>query len=150
MIEGGEREMVKEGEGADGKRRKDGAGGEREGAKARSCNDRPPDYIGAQINRPCAGSLESSCGAGEESFHFRGLRSSKASDGMGFFSHLHQLFDEQGSRVTSHLRSLLITRPLLRVQTAYKVSTRIIQLTISGGAASVEKRRERMLDICAF
>ena len=56
---------------------------EREGAKARSCNDRPPDYIVAQINRPSAGSLESSCGAGEESFHFRGLRSSQASDGMG-------------------------------------------------------------------
>lgn len=56
---------------------------ERKGAKARSCNDRPPDYIVAQINRPSAGSLESSCGAGEESFHFRGLRSSKASDGLG-------------------------------------------------------------------
>ena len=69
--------------GATGNTRKDGAVGEREGAKARTCNDRPPDYIVAQINRPSAGSLESSCGAGQESFHFRGLRSIQASDGMG-------------------------------------------------------------------
>lgn len=57
--------------------------GGREGAKARTCNDIPPDYIVAQINRPSAGSLESSCSAGQESFHFRGLGSSQASDGMG-------------------------------------------------------------------
>lgn len=54
----------------------------RKGAKARSSNDRPPDYIVAQINRPFADSLESSCSTEEESFHFRGLRSSQASDGM--------------------------------------------------------------------
>lgn len=56
---------------------------EREGAKAMPCNDRPPDYIVAQINRTSAGSLEPSCGAGEESFYFRGLRLREASYGMG-------------------------------------------------------------------
>lgn len=66
-----------------GNQRKNKTGGERKGAKARSCNDRPLDYIVAQINRPSAGSLEPSCGAGEESFHFKGLRSSHASDRMG-------------------------------------------------------------------
>lgn len=67
--------MVKEGEGSDWELKKGwGWWREREGAKARSCNNRPPDYIVAQINRPSAGSLESSCSAGQESFHFRGLR----------------------------------------------------------------------------
>lgn len=44
----------------------------REGAKTRPCNDGTPDYFVAQINRPSAGSLESSCNTGEEGFHFRG------------------------------------------------------------------------------
>lgn len=44
----------------------------REGAKARPNDDRPPDYFVAQINSPSAGSPESSCGAEEEGFRFRG------------------------------------------------------------------------------
>lgn len=55
----------------------------REGAKARPYNDRPPDYFVAQINSPSAGSLESSCSTGEESFYFMGLRLAKTSDHMG-------------------------------------------------------------------
>lgn len=43
----------------------------------------PPDYVVAQINRPSAGSLKSSCSAEEEDFHFRDLRSSQESDAMG-------------------------------------------------------------------
>ena len=43
-----------------------------EGAKGSWCTGEGPDYIVAQINRSSAGSLESSCGTGEESFNFRG------------------------------------------------------------------------------
>lgn len=63
----------RKGWGADGNRRKDGATEERKGAMARPCNDRPPDYFVAQINWPFAGSLESSCSAGEEAFISAGL-----------------------------------------------------------------------------
>lgn len=83
----------------------------------------PPDYIVTQINRPSAGSLESSCNAGEESSHFRGLRSSQQVMGWGAWPsprnispHLHQRVGEHKIRATSHLRSPLIMCHFLNLQ----------------------------------
>ena len=106
-----------------GTKKKNKVGGRREGVEGRSCKDRPPDYIVAQINRPSAGSLESSCNAGEESFHFRGLRLSQQVMGWGAWlstlttsPRLHQRVSEHQIRATSHLRSPLIMCHFLNFQ----------------------------------
>lgn len=136
----------RKGWGADGNRRKDGATEERKGAMARSCNDRPPDYFVAQINWPFAGSLESSC-----KWWDRGLLAYPRC--FLTFPHLHQQVSEEGNGVTAHLRGSLIACHFLHLQTCLERLSlcALIIVNLRGlkwGAAWVEKRRERMVDVC--
>lgn len=158
-----EKRRRRKGWGADGNRRKDGATEERKGAMARPCNDRPPDYFVAQINWPFAGSLESSCGAGEEAFIWVGLEVDQGKRwDRGLlayprcfltFPHLHQRVSGEGNGATARLRGSLIACHFLHLQTCLErlSAGALIIVNLRGlkrGAARLEKRRERMLDVC--
>lgn len=132
---------------------------------ARPCNDRPPDYFVAQINWPFAGSLESSCGAGEEAFISAGLevdRGKRRDRGLLAqphcfltFPHLHQQVSDEGNGVTAHLRGSLIACHFLHLQTCLERLSACALIIVNlgglkGGAAWVEKREEKGCWMCAF